>query len=249
MKPVKILAFLICVATIGTLVLIPSCKHDLIYDTPKQLIPIDTSHHNPPPPPPDTTHCDTCAAGVISFTYDVQPILVSNCAKSGCHDSISHRSGIIITSYAQIMATTSAGRGLNGSFWTSMNTGGGEDLMPPGGPLTAAQLAIIQAWLQQGAQNTTCSHTCGCDSTNISYAQYVSPLIQTYCLGCHASGSTYDLSSYAAVLVQVTNGKFMKTIRHQTGPGIVAMPYGGTQLSSCTISKLQSWVTAGAPNN
>ena len=248
MKPVKVLAFIICAAFIGTVVLLPSCKHDLIYDTPKQLLPVDTTHHNPPPPPPDTTHCDTCAAGVISFTYDVQPILVSNCAKSGCHDPISHKHGLVITSYAQIMATTDAGQGLNSNFWQSM-TNSGDDLMPPGGPLTAAQLSIIRQWLLQGAQNTTCSHTCGCDSTNVSFAGYIFPTIQTYCLGCHAAGSTYDLSNYTAVVVQVNNGKLMKTIRHNTGPGIVAMPYGGQQLSSCTISKFQSWVTAGAPNN
>ena len=128
-------------------------------------------------------------------------------------------------------------------------TGSGGNLMPPSGALTAAQLAIIQQWLQQGAPNTTCSHTCGCDSTNVSFANFINPTIQAYCLGCHGSGAAYDLSSYSAILVQTNNGKLMKTIRHQTGPGIVAMPYGGQQLNSCTISKFQSWVNAGAPNN
>jgi hypothetical protein len=244
MKSIKILVPVTFILFVMIFILMPSCRHDLIYDNPKL---IDTTHHIPPPV--DTTHCDTCAAGVISFTYDVLPILVSNCAKSGCHDSLRHAEGINTTNYTQIMSTTDiSGNLLNSNFWQSI-TGSGGDLMPPGGALTAAQMAIIQQWLQQGAPNTTCSHTCGCDSTNVSYAQFIFPTIQNYCLGCHSSGSAYDLSSYSSVLVQINNGKLMKTIRHQTGPGIVAMPYGGQQLNNCTISKFQSWVTAGAPNN
>ncbi len=139
MKSIKILVPLFFITFVMVFILMPSCKHDLIYDIPK---PIDTTHHVPPPI--DTTHCDTCAAGVISFTYDVQPILVSNCAKSGCHDSISHAEGLIITSYTQIMATTDIpGNLVNSNFWQSM-TGSGGNLMPPSGALTAAQLAIIQ---------------------------------------------------------------------------------------------------------
>ena len=227
----------------------PSCKHDLIYNTPIN-IPVDTSHK---PPPVDTTHCDTCAAGVISFSEDVLPILVSNCATTGCHDSISHREGLVTTSYQWLMSTSNiSSRLLNSGFWRSINGSSGEDQMPPGNPLTAAQLSIIQQWLQQGAPNTTCRHQCGCDSTNMSFATNIYPIIQTYCTGCHkpgaASGSV-DLTGYSNLLAQVNNGKLMKTIKHETAPGIVAMPYGSQKLSDCTISKIQSWVNAGAPNN
>jgi hypothetical protein len=141
--------------------------------------------------------------------------------------------------------------GFNGAFWQSLNGTNG-DQMPASGQLPAAQLSIIQQWMQQGCQNTTCSHQCGCDSTNVTYSQNISPVIQTYCLGCHQTGSAQggvDLTGYANVLAQVNNGKLMKTIKFETGPGIVGMPYNASKLNDCTIAKFQAWVNAGAPNN
>jgi hypothetical protein len=246
MRIIKSIVLLLVVGLIATLLVIPSCKHDLVYCP--LIKPVDTSHHVIV----DTTHCDTCAAGVISFTEDVLPILVSNCAKTGCHDATTQANGLITTNYQLLMSTSDiSGNPLGSNFWNSMS-GGGDNAMPPAGPLTAPQLAIIQQWLQQGAPNTACSHYCGCDSVHVTFAQNIYPVIQNYCLGCHTTGSALgntDLTGYSKVLVQVTNGKLMKTIQHQTGPGIVAMPYGSAQLSACTIAKFQTWVNGGAPNN
>lgn len=234
-----------------TLLLIPSCKHDLVYNDP--VIPIDTSHQpiDTTHLPVDTIHCDTCVAGVISFTEDVLPILQSNCAQTNCHDAASHTEGLNASSYTSLMSGSHKPTSLTGSFWQSITTGA-DNPMPPNGPLTSAQLLIIQQWIQQGSQNTTCSHICTCDSTNVSFAATIYPVVQTYCLGCHNAGSAQggvNLTGYANVLAQVNNSKLMKTIKHETGPGIVAMPYNAAKLNDCTIAKFQSWVNAGAPNN
>lgn len=232
-----------------TLLVIPSCKHDLLYDLPDlptdtTTLPIDTT-----PLPVDTFHCDTCAAGVISFTEDVLPILQSNCAKVGCHNAITHTSNLNTTSYTSLMGGSHKPTSLTGSFWEAL-TGAGGDPMPPTGPLSTGQLQILQTWIQQGSQNTTCTHICACDTNNVSFASYIYPVVQTYCTGCHqASGAQggVNLVGYSNVLAQVNNGLLMKSIKHESGT--IAMPYNGTKLNDCTISKFQAWVNAGAPNN
>jgi hypothetical protein len=251
MNKVKIFALFVVAILVVAISFISSCKHDLVYNNP--ITPIDTSHHpvDTNHVPVDTFHCDTCAAGVISYTEDVAPILQSNCGMTGCHNATSHKDGLNVTTYSTLMGGSHAPTNLTGSFWQAINGTGG-DPMPPGGSLTAAQLLIIQTWIQQGSQNTTCTHICKCDTTNISFANYIYPTLQTYCTGCHQAGSAQggvDLSSYANVQAQVNNGKLIKTITWQTGPGIVAMPYNGSKLNDCTISKFQAWVNAGAPNN
>ena len=253
MKQIKALALFSIAVVLILLLVIPSCQHDLVYNAP--IYPIDTTHHpiDTVHVPVDTMHCDTCAAGVISFTEDVLPILQSNCAKAGCHDAITHKEGLNTTSYTSLMNSQhNPSSGLNSGFWHSISGGGGDPMPPNGQHLTAAQLLVIQQWLQQGHQNNTCTHICGCDSTNVSFTGYIYPVVQTYCIGCHSASSAQggvNLTGYANVLAQVTNGKLMQTIKWQTGPGIKAMPYNATKLNDCTISKFQSWVNAGAPNN
>ena len=75
-----------------SLLLILSCKHPYgdLADSVTQIG--DTS-----------TPCD---ATKIYFQQQVLPILVSNCAMSGCHDDATHKEGVVLTSYQKVMATT-----------------------------------------------------------------------------------------------------------------------------------------------
>ena len=238
---------------IVTLLVIPSCQHDLVYNTP--INPIDTSHHpiDTTHVPVDTMHCDTCPAGVISFTEDVLPILQSNCAQTGCHNAASHKEGLNTTSYASLMSGSNKPTSLTGSFYQAISSTG-NNRMPqaPSAPLSSAELLIIRTWIQQGHQNTTCTHICSCDTTNVTFSGTVYPIMQTFCKGCHQASNAQggvDLTGYTNVLAQVNNGKLMKTVKWEIGPGIVAMPYNASKLNDCTISKLQSWINAGAQNN
>lgn len=231
------------ITTVATLFFVSSCEHTLIYDLPI-VPPYDTTD-----PPIDTFSCDTCASGIVSFSEDVLPILQSNCAKSGCHDAASHEEGIVTTSYQTLINTTSVETSfLSSGFWESIN----DNSMPPypNPDLTPQQKDLIKRWIQQGAKNTTCKHTCACDSTNATFAAVINPLIQTYCLGCHNSSGPQggvNLSGYGNVLTYVNNGKLMKSIKHE--PGAVAMPSGTAKLNDCTIGKFQHWVSTGAQNN
>ncbi|HYN82289.1 MAG TPA: PKD domain-containing protein [Gemmatimonadaceae bacterium] len=112
-----------------------------------------------PPSPP----------GVVTFGPDVQPILSSNCAFSGCHAGASPKAGLDMSAgvaYGNLVNRLATELGsmnrvtpgntaqsylihkLNG---TQVAAGGSGVRMPPGGPLSAAELQIIIKWVQDGA--------------------------------------------------------------------------------------------------
>jgi len=50
----------------------------------------------------------------------VLPLLVANCARSGCHDNISRAKGIVLTDYPQVMSTgkVKAGKPADSKLYT-----------------------------------------------------------------------------------------------------------------------------------
>lgn len=94
--------------------------------------------------------------------------------------------------------------------------------------------------------------TQACDTSNVTYAASIAPVMTQYCAysGCHggaAPASGIDLSSYAGVQVTALNGKLVSVIEHKSG--FSAMPKNGSKLTDCTINKIRVWVGNGAKNN
>jgi mono/diheme cytochrome c family protein len=92
-----------------------------------------------------------------------------------------------------------------------------------------------------------------CDLTLVTYSTTVANILATSCYSCHstatgnASGSGIIIDSYAKLKPYITNGQLSGSINH--AGGFSPMPKGATKLSSCDIQKIQSWITAGAPEN
>jgi mono/diheme cytochrome c family protein len=89
-----------------------------------------------------------------------------------------------------------------------------------------------------------------CDTTRVTYAATVAPLLLQNCGSCHANGVALGgvaLGSYAQVKTVVDRGRLLGVVDH--APGFSPMPKGGTQLSVCDRAKLRRWVRAGALNN
>lgn len=87
----------------------------------------------------------------------------------------------------------------------------------------------------------------GCDTTNVTYTNAISPIINQSCISCHAAAepsSGISLSNYAQVKTYVDNGSFLGSVLHD--PAYSAMPEGGT-LTNCEIKKIRNWVKLGAP--
>jgi mono/diheme cytochrome c family protein len=196
-----------------------------------------------------STQCDPTK---IYFQQQVLPILVSNCAMSGCHDDATHKEGVVLTSYSKVMTTGGVRPGNAGNsdlYKVLVKTDPGDRMpQPPRNALTSQQIQIIYTWIQQGAQNLVCENMC--DSSLFTFSGAIQPLIQNKCQGCHSSTSAQggiDLSTYTLVKAKVADGKLWGSINHQTG--FSAMPKNGAKLSDCEIRQFQKWIAAGALNN
>jgi hypothetical protein len=195
---------------------------------------------------PNISGCQTDKT--ICFETNVLPIFLSSCAKSGCHDAASREEGYVLDSYASIIRKGLSPGNANNSKIYKVLLETGEDLMPPGAPLTKAQKDSIAAWINQGAKNTV-NCNCSCNATKFTYAAIIQPIILNNCVGCHKAGAlsgNIDLSTYATVKTQASNGKLVGSITHSAG--FVAMPIGA-KLSDCQIGQIKNWIADGALNN
>ena len=147
----KAFGFFALILLLG-LVATPACKHEI--DDPDTNNPGDTTDT-----PTDPTGMP-CSSDTAYFQNQILPILVSNCAKSGCHDAASHEDGVIITSYQTLMSTV---EGVKNTDWDenklmkSLVLEDGDDRMPqpPNDPLTQDQIDLISTWINQGAKTTS----------------------------------------------------------------------------------------------
>jgi hypothetical protein len=94
-----------------------------------------------------------------------------------------------------------------------------------------------------------------CDlTTAVKFSTVVSPIIASKCgiSGCHSTSSKaagINLGTYDAIKAYSTSSKaiFLGSIKRESSYS--PMPQGGAKLPDCDISKIESWVNAGAPNN
>lgn len=231
------------------------CKHQPLFDddglgpidstdTTDTLVIIDTI--------PDGIPCDP---DTVYFEKDILPILISNCAMSGCHNSASHEDGVILDGYQNVVNTGEVSPFNPGGseLYEAITETDPEDRMPPppAAALTAEQKALIAKWINQGAQNLTCNPNYGqCDTLNVKYAGFIKPVIDTYCKGCHSGNSPsggINLSTYNGVKTIALNGQLIGSISWANG--FSKMPQGGNKLDDCTIAKFEAWITEGAPEN
>lgn len=90
-----------------------------------------------------------------------------------------------------------------------------------------------------------------CNTTNVSFSQTITPIINNNCVSCHSGGVNasggIDMSTYDLIMVVVNSGKLLGSIRHDAG--FKEMPQGSSQLSECSINQVDAWITQGALNN
>jgi hypothetical protein len=190
----------------------------------------------------------------ICFESEVLPVIVSNCARSGCHDASSGAQGYNFSDYNGIMEAVNPGNPGKSSLYQSIK-GTIESIMPPSpsAPLTSVQIQTIKMWIEQGAENTTnCENngTNGCDSINVTYSGTIQPLLGNYCVGCHNSGTASgnaNLDGYTNVksYLDAHKSNFVNAINYNSS---IKMPPSG-KLSDCNIAKFIHWINNSYPNN
>ena len=239
-------------------IMMPSCVHDPF--SPIDPGPMDTIENPIDTMPVDTMDGDTtlgvpCDTNVVYFTKEVLPILVSNCAKSGCHDAITHEKDMILDNFNNVLNTGKVKPyDLDGSkLYRAITTNSGDDRMPPAPAqrLTNDQITLIAKWILLGAKDLSCDEVVGgCDTTFVSYSAFVAPIMSTYCVGCHSGGTpsgNLSLNSHAAVQSLAFNGRLLGAISWANG--YKPMPQGSNKLSECKINKIKAWINDGAQNN
>lgn len=192
-----------------------------------------------------------CSADTVYFQNKVLPLIISGCAKTGCHDALSKQDGIELTSYQTIMASGEVRPGNPGEskLYKVLNETNPSKIMPqpPSLPFTQAEKDIIYKWILQGAKNNACND---CDTATITYSGAILPLINGNCKGCHNPNylsAGLDLTTYANVKTIALNGKLTGSVERL--PGFPAMPQGAAKLSDCKIIQIRKWIAAGALNN
>lgn len=204
-------------------------------------------------PEPDPNISDplaesTCDPDTVYFQNTILPLVVSSCGTTGCHDEASHRHGVILTNYNSIIKTGGIKSGdPNDSEFFETLTDDGDDLMPPPPfePLNSEEIQLIRTWIEQGAENNICFD--GCDTSAVSFAGQIWPMMESYCTGCHsasAPGGGIVIAGYTDMVALAENGSLMGSVRGESA--YASMP-PNQQLSDCNISLLQKWINEDFP--
>lgn len=193
----------------GFMAFFSSCKHE-----PYSIDP------GIPPPIPSASVC---------FESDILPLIVSGCAKSGCHDVTSANEGYVLTNYQNIMKKGIKPGNANESklYQVLFNSGNDRMPQPPNLAFTAAQKSLIAQWINEGAKNTTNCNPNACDTTTVTYSKNIKPIIEKNCQGCHnatTANGGYNFMAYSGLKVVVDNKKLLGSIKYQAG--FKGMPQG-----------------------
>lgn len=225
------------------ILLVAACKHTLPDDG---LSPNGNNGGGVIVTPPNTTN--NCSPDTVYFANTISPLIASGCAKSGCHDAITHADGVNLTTYAKIMQYVIPGNAAASKLYKEIIKTGNDRMPPPPSPaFTAEQKAVIQKWINQGAKNNACVN---CDTTDFKFGTAIKNIMSNKCQGCHNAnylGGGIDLSTYAAVKVQALNGKLLGSVKWATGYS--PMPKNSSKLPDCEIIQIKKWIDAGALNN
>jgi hypothetical protein len=212
---------------------------------------MESCKHEPPDLPPggdEPVVSDDCDPDTVYFQNDVLPILVSNCAMSGCHNAESAEDGVVLDNYTDVFVTGEVSPGNPGEselYEVLVETDPDKIMPPPPTTLSSQDIQIIETWILQGALNNECKE---CDTLNITYSTHVGEIVQTNCQGCH-SGATplgnLALETYDQVKVAVNNRGLLNRIRREAGE-IGVMPQAGPMVD-CNIRTIEIWVDNGMP--
>lgn len=229
----RLLIFLIIISV----TIIVSCRHELTENL--------QSGGNFPPPVTNIP----CSPDSVYFINEIMPIISSNCTMSGCHDAISHKEGVVLTSYNNIMQYVKAGNARDSKLYEMIiRTDNDRMPPPPMPPLTQAQKDKIYKWINQGAKNNSCA--AACDTSVFTFSGAVKNTIQNKCVGCHnpaSLGGNIDLSTYNGVKIVALDGRLFGSVAQLSG--YKPMPQNSPKLSDCEIRQIQKWINAGALNN
>jgi len=185
-------------------------------------------------------------AGEICYDTEIAPIIIANCAYTGCHDAATKEEGVDLSSFSSIIKTggIKSGNAKKSEFYQVLNESGDEQ-MPPDQKLSEADIGLIYNWIEQGAENVECA-TFTCDTSTFSFSENVKTTTDLYCKSCH-SGSNPDggvlLTNYDQISASAANGSLAGVLR---GSGNFPIMPPANALEECEIRTIEKWIENGS---
>jgi hypothetical protein len=194
----------------------------------------------------------------VCFKQSILPIFLSSCVSTvGCHNATSRAEGYVLTDYASITSRSGSivpGNPDNSKLYNVITRNSDDNQMPPTGPLTSAQIAMIRKWITQGALNSDCPNGT-CDTTGtILFAKQVMPILSNNCQSCHNtfySNKSIKLDNWgnaknAAETLRNNTSVLLGAIHRSNGFSAMPQTYS---LDICSIRIIDLWVQQGRLNN
>ncbi|NPD45451.1 MULTISPECIES: c-type cytochrome domain-containing protein [unclassified Lentimicrobium] len=215
------------------------------------LIVVSCKHERVVPESLETpTQSLSCNSDTVYFVNDIQPLINSTCATSGCHDAASAEHGVDLSSYIRIIKTGEVKpfRPEDSELYEVLFEDG-DDLMPPPpmASLTREQKELIRKWISQGAKNNQCIEDCNLES--VSFANDIQTIISNNCASCHTGANPEGgilLSNYTEISFVANSGLLVNVLSGSNGAP--QMPPGGS-VNDCNMDKITKWIEDGTPNN
>ena len=212
---------------------------------PQTPTPVPTKPPTPTPLPATATQEGQVAESseqAAGFTWDdIAPLILAKCAV--CH-STADMTGLAMDTYAHLMSggkdgpVVIPGDSANSVLYTLQAAGGHPGMFTP------EELAIVQAWIDAGAAETTEP------SSSPVWDGEISVLLQSKCSTCHgpASMGGLNLSTYVDMLNGSQSGPVVVPGEGTNSLLVTVQQAGGHpgQLSPEEIALIQAWIDAGA---
>jgi hypothetical protein len=196
-----------------------------------------------------TTSSGGTKSGTLRACYDrdIQPILMSSCAVSGCHNAATHKEGIDFSNYAKTLGTISKGNPSGSKMYQSITASqSSEDFMPPKpySALSKAAIDTIYSWIKRGGLNEECASPCDTIGT-IKYATHIKSIIDLYCVSCHGTNSPsggIKLLTASDVQAVSKTGELLGAVKRKSGYSAMPPAYA---LSTCDVRQIELWTNQG----
>jgi Protein of unknown function (DUF1553)/Protein of unknown function (DUF1549)/Planctomycete cytochrome C len=204
-----------------------------------------------------------------NFNSVIAPILQQYCIR--CHSGLEAAGKLRLDSEAGVLRGGASGKAIipgDSQHSLLMNRllglGNGPRMPLGSAALPAAQIKLIQAWIDQGKFDTSANRIQPVASHPLTHAESplfaseIRPIFAARCYECHGPKVHHNglrLDSLASALKGGDNGKVIvpgdgtgsPLMRRILGLDKPQMPYGGPSLSSQQVASIRHWIQQGAP--
>jgi mono/diheme cytochrome c family protein len=230
---------------------------------------------SPLPEPGKTAKTKTPAAGEVSFSKQIVPIIVGNCR--GCHVTAA-RGMFSMASYNSLMqgkggaSVIEKGKADRSRIMEVLESG---EMPQNGRKLPDEQLKLVATWINQGAKFDGDNPAAMIAATlpkkerpkidvvkasgkeSVKYSRDIASVISTQCTSCHGGQNPraqLSLETFARLLRGSNNGVILtpgkpaesEIIKRLKGQGVQRMPLNAAPLSNDVIAKFEKWIEEGA---